>query len=194
MPHYCERYFGDIQEDGGPGVAEKEYVDALFTLLEYMNAFCISDYLPWLTFLDVDGHEQIVRDATRVMEKYQNPIIEDRLNQFKDGIRKQPQDLLDVMITLKDERGNHCENIERPHGTCMSARSTKAPPCDAIQPPSRLYKGCRRCWLLHSQRHPDVWDNPSKFDPSRHIKNSDTKVEITEPNLNFIAFSTGTRQ
>ncbi|KAI3683000.1 hypothetical protein L1987_83445 [Smallanthus sonchifolius] len=58
------RYFGEGVEDGGPGDEETEHVSALFIILKYLNAFCISDYFPWLRGkTDFDGHEKIIRTA-----------------------------------------------------------------------------------------------------------------------------------
>ena len=54
--HYCanairrmifgKRFFREGREDGGPSVEDEEHVDALFTILEYVYSFCISDYIP----------------------------------------------------------------------------------------------------------------------------------------------------
>ncbi|GAU47455.1 hypothetical protein TSUD_404040 [Trifolium subterraneum] len=51
------RYFGNGSEDFGPGFEEVEYVEAVFTVLQYLFAFSISDFMPCLRGLDLDGHE-----------------------------------------------------------------------------------------------------------------------------------------
>ncbi|KAK5820031.1 hypothetical protein PVK06_025075 [Gossypium arboreum] len=51
------------------------------------------------------GHEKIVEDATNVLEKYNNPIIEDRIQQWRDGKKHEPQDLLDVFVSLTGDNG-----------------------------------------------------------------------------------------
>ncbi|MFS7939011.1 putative valine N-monooxygenase [Helianthus anomalus] len=43
---FGKRFFGQGMEDGGPGEEETEHVAALFTILGYAFAFCITDYLP----------------------------------------------------------------------------------------------------------------------------------------------------
>ncbi|KAK8717812.1 hypothetical protein V6N13_045066 [Hibiscus sabdariffa] len=113
--HYCgnmmrklvfnRRYFGEGKADGGPGFEEEEHVKAIFTSLAHVYSFCISDYLPFLRGLDLEGHEKIVEEATMVMDKYHSPIIEDRIQQWRDGKTNEPQDLLDVMISLTDDNG-----------------------------------------------------------------------------------------
>ncbi|MBA0754866.1 hypothetical protein Gogos_020403, partial [Gossypium gossypioides] len=111
--HYCcnvtrklifnRRHLGEGKADGGPGFEEEEYVDAIFALVIHLYSFCISDYLTFLRYLDRKGHEKIVEDATSVLEKYNNPIIYDRIQQWRDGKKHEPQDLLDVFVSLTDD-------------------------------------------------------------------------------------------
>ncbi|KAG4192988.1 hypothetical protein ERO13_A07G192700v2 [Gossypium hirsutum] len=113
--HYCcnvtrklifnRRYLGEGKADGGPGFEEEEYVDAIFALVIHIYSFCISDYLPFFRGLDLEGHEKIVEDGTRILEKYNNPIVEDKIQQWRDGKKHEPQDLLDVLVSLTDDNG-----------------------------------------------------------------------------------------
>ncbi|KAK8674308.1 hypothetical protein V6N13_112601 [Hibiscus sabdariffa] len=113
--HYCgnvmrklvfnQRYFGEGKADGGPGFEEEEYIEAIFTSLAYVYSFSVSDYLPFLRGLDLERHETIVGEATRVLNKYHDPIIEDRILKWRDGKIDKPQDLLDVLISLTDDNG-----------------------------------------------------------------------------------------
>ncbi|KAK8674312.1 hypothetical protein V6N13_112605 [Hibiscus sabdariffa] len=113
--HYCgnvtrklvfnQRYFGEGKADGGPGFEEEEHIEAIFTSLAYIYSFCISDYLPILRGLDLEGHEKIMKKATRVMDKYHDPMIEDRIRKQRDGKIGEPQDLLDVLVSLTDDNG-----------------------------------------------------------------------------------------
>ncbi|MFQ6654968.1 hypothetical protein Gotur_025721 [Gossypium turneri] len=114
--HYCgnvirkmmfnRRYLGKGKADGGPCFEEEEYVDAIFTILAHIFSFCISDYLPFLRGLELEGHGKVMEEATKVLEKYHDPIIEDRIQQWRDGRKHEPQDLLDVLVSLTDENGN----------------------------------------------------------------------------------------
>ncbi|KAI4325868.1 hypothetical protein MLD38_031231 [Melastoma candidum] len=119
--HYCgnvirrlvfnKRYFGDVvPANGGPTKDEERHVDALFNSLNYLYAFCVSDYLPMLVGLDLDGHEKIVKETVRTINELHEPIINERIQQWhKDDVdgskKKVPEDLLDVLITLKDGNG-----------------------------------------------------------------------------------------
>ncbi|KAJ7959934.1 Cytochrome P450 [Quillaja saponaria] len=99
---FNKRFFGNGMKDGGPSHEEIEHVDAIFTMLKFIYAFCISDYIPCLRGLDLDGHENIVKKAVRKVNQYHNPVIEERIQQWKDGRKKDVEDFLDVFITLKD--------------------------------------------------------------------------------------------
>jgi len=48
--------FGNIEE-------QEEQIDAVFTLIEYVYSFSISDYLPWLSVFDLDGHKAVLKKA-----------------------------------------------------------------------------------------------------------------------------------
>ncbi|KAI4353202.1 hypothetical protein L6164_002168 [Bauhinia variegata] len=114
--HYCGnvirkiifnmRYFGKNKKDGGPSNEEAEHVDALFTVLKYIYSFCVSDFMPCLRGYDLDGHEKIVKKAVKILNRYHDPIIEERIEQWKNGTKTDEKDLLDVLITLKDDNGN----------------------------------------------------------------------------------------
>ncbi|XP_037455698.1 tyrosine N-monooxygenase-like [Triticum dicoccoides] len=122
--HYCgnvirrlvfgRRYFGEPRPDGCPGTMEVEHMDAVFTSLGLLYAFCISDYLPWLRGigLDLDGHEKIVMEANATVNRLHDTVIDERWRQWKSGQREEVEDFLDVLITLKDAAGNPLLTIE----------------------------------------------------------------------------------
>ena len=103
---FNKRYFGKGREDGGPGAEELEHVEALLNVLKYLFAFSVSDYLPCLRGLDFDGHEEAMKKAADTLRKYHDPIIEDRIQQWKNGTRTREEDWLDVLISLKDANNN----------------------------------------------------------------------------------------
>ncbi|CAH2056703.1 unnamed protein product [Thlaspi arvense] len=114
--HYCgnvirklifnKRFFGEGREDGGPGAEEIEHINSLFTILKYLFSFCISDYVPCFRGLaDLDGHEKIMRTALGIVVKYQDPLVDERIKKLANGCKKEEEDLLDVLITLKDSDG-----------------------------------------------------------------------------------------
>ncbi|KAK7282955.1 hypothetical protein RIF29_12102 [Crotalaria pallida] len=115
--HYCgnvirksffnTRYFGKGGEHGRPGLEEMEHINSVFTLLKYVYAFSVSDYIPCLRgVVDLDGHESMIKKAMMNMSKYHDPIIEERFKQWNEGSKTDAEDLLDVMISLKDANNN----------------------------------------------------------------------------------------
>ncbi|KAK8333510.1 hypothetical protein V6Z12_A10G207000, partial [Gossypium hirsutum] len=99
------RYFGKGREDGGPGYEEEQHVESLFTVLMHLNSFILSDYVPWLRPLDLEGHEKIVSKAMRIVNGYHDPLVDERIKEWGQGKRKEPQDLLDALILAKDLNG-----------------------------------------------------------------------------------------
>ncbi|KFK24947.1 hypothetical protein AALP_AA8G046600 [Arabis alpina] len=101
------RHFGKGSEDGsGPGFEEIEHVESLFTVLTHLYAFALSDYVPWLRFLDLEGHEKIVSGAMKNLSKYNDTFVDKRLMQWRNGKMKEPRDFLDMFIMAKDNDGN----------------------------------------------------------------------------------------
>ncbi|XP_058110632.1 phenylalanine N-monooxygenase-like [Magnolia sinica] len=107
---FNRRYFGVGREDGGPGIEEEEHVEALFTVLSLLYAFSVSDYMPKLRWLDLDGHEKIMKRAIKIVNKYHDPIIDGRIKKWRGGQggvheKEEPEDLLDLLISVKDADG-----------------------------------------------------------------------------------------
>jgi phenylalanine N-monooxygenase len=93
----------------GPGPDEVEHVDALFAVLSYLDAFCVSDYFPALVGLDLDGHEKVIMDVMRTLNRLHDPVIEERVEEWrllrKAGERRDIADFLDVLASLDGGAG-----------------------------------------------------------------------------------------
>jgi phenylalanine N-monooxygenase len=109
---FNKRYFGKGSKDGGPGVEEVEHVESLLSLLTHSYAFAVSDYLPCLRMLDLDGHEKIVIEAMRIVTSYEEPIIDERVEQWRHGKKEEAEDLLDTFILAKDSSGEPALSVE----------------------------------------------------------------------------------
>jgi phenylalanine N-monooxygenase len=109
---FNKRYFGKGSNDGGPGVEEVEHVESLWSLLTHIYAFAVSDYIPCLRVLDLDGHEKIVSKAMRIINSYEEPIIDERVEQWREGKKKEAEDLLDALILAKDSNGEPALSVE----------------------------------------------------------------------------------
>lgn len=120
--HYCgklirkiifnTRYFGKGREDEWPGFEEMEHVDSIFDLLNYIYAFSVSDYMPCLRGLDLDGHEKNVKEALKIIKKYHDPIVQERIKLWNDGLKVDEEDWLDVLVSLKDSNNNPSLTLE----------------------------------------------------------------------------------
>ncbi|XP_048128532.1 tyrosine N-monooxygenase-like [Rhodamnia argentea] len=268
---FSKRWFGEERADGGPTVAEEEHVEAVYTILKYLFAFCISDYFPWLVGLDLDGHERLVKEAISTVKKYHDPIIDSRIGKWRrfghsneEPTSDEPHDLLDVLITLKDSEGKPLltleeikaqvteimfASIDNPANAVEWALAeminqpemlkTAMDELDRVVGKERLVQECdiphlnyikacaREAFRLHPirpfvpthmamsdavvagyfipkgshvllsrpglGRNPKVWNNPLEFRPERHLTSECTEVQLTEPDLRFISFSTGRR-
>ncbi|KAL0539801.1 hypothetical protein IC582_024022 [Cucumis melo] len=120
--HYCgtvirrmifsRRYYGKGREDGGPSLEEEDHNQALLSILRHVNAFSISEFIPLLKKFDLDGHEKIVKRDLKVIRNNDEPIIEERVQDWRDGKKKKAEDILDILISLKNENGKSLLSIE----------------------------------------------------------------------------------
>ncbi|CAK7323491.1 unnamed protein product [Dovyalis caffra] len=214
--HYCAnlvrkmmfnvRFLGEGMEDGGPGFEEERHVEAIFTILNHLFSFCVSDFLPSLVGFDLDGHERVMKESHGIINKYHDPIIDQRVQQWKDGTKKDVEDLLDVLITLKDDNGNPLlSKDEIKAQTTACAREAfrlhpispfNVPHVSVVDTTVANYFIPKGSYVLLSRQglgsNPKIWDEPLKFKPERHLSGTNNVV-LTENNLRFISFSTGKR-
>ncbi|MFS7938180.1 putative isoleucine N-monooxygenase [Helianthus anomalus] len=258
---FGKRLFGQGMEDGGPGEEETEAMDALFTILKYVYAFCITNYLPWLRWkTDFDGHEYIMRNAIDIVRKYQDPLINERIQLWNNGDRKEKCDLLDVLITHENPKltpevikaqtvelmiatiDNTSNVIEWAIGEMIKeplilkraveeldhvvGRKKLVEECDLRQ--LNYLKACiKETFRLHPfvpflplhvstkdttiagyfipksshvilsrfglGRNQNVWEDPLRYDPDRHLRGEGKQVFLSDNDLKLISFSTGNR-
>lgn len=122
---FGKRCFGDGEPPpssamsvAGPAGAddEQEHVDALFTLVNYVYSFCVSDYYPWLVGLDLDGHEKVAKGVMNTLDRLHGPIIDQRVREWSQrrevGDRRDAADILDVLVALEDADGQPVLSID----------------------------------------------------------------------------------
>ncbi|KAJ9550543.1 hypothetical protein OSB04_014588 [Centaurea solstitialis] len=258
---FGKRFFGEGMEDGGPGEEETEHVAAIFTILKYVYAFCITDYFPWLRGkTDFDGHEKKMRTAIQTVRKYQDPLIDERIQMWNDGTRKVEDDLLDILIKHENPKltpeeikaqiielmlaaiDNPSNAIEWAMGEMIKEpmilkRAVKELDHEVGRdrlveerdlPQLNYLKACiKEVFRLHPfvpfnpphvsmmdttiagyfipkgshvmlsrrglGRNPNVWMNPMRFDPDRHLGVEGNRVVLSDNELKMVSFSTGRR-
>ncbi|XXG85996.1 hypothetical protein AAC387_Pa11g0990 [Persea americana] len=213
---YNQRNLGNGQEDGGPGVEEEEHVEALFTVLSLLYAFSVSDYIPKLRWMDLDGHEKIMKKAIRIKAQ-----AADLIYASVDNPSNAVEWALAEMLNQPKVLQKAVEEVDRAVGKERLVQESDFSELNYI-------KACaREAFRLHPiapfnlphvatadatvggnfipmgshvllsriglGRNPKVWDDPLRFNPDRHLKDTATDVELTENDLRFISFSTGRR-
>uniref|UniRef100_A0A0E0P5D8 Tyrosine N-monooxygenase n=1 Tax=Oryza rufipogon TaxID=4529 RepID=A0A0E0P5D8_ORYRU len=97
---FGRRHFNSGDGNIGPGHEEEAHIDALFTALDYLGAFSVSDYFPAL----------VVNGLMDTFNRLHDPIIMERMEEWKSlrtkgDKRREVADFLDVLISLEDAQG-----------------------------------------------------------------------------------------
>ncbi|KAG0548762.1 hypothetical protein BDA96_01G195300 [Sorghum bicolor] len=201
---------------------EEEHIDALFTLVNYVYSFCVSDYYPGLVGLDLDGHEKVARAVMSTLDRLHGPIIDERIREWshrrrrKVGDKKDAEDILDVLVSLEDEDGQPLLSIDE-----IKAQTVWAV-AEMMNKPGVMQKAMEELdtvvgkerltcttvaagyYLIPKGSHvivsriglgknPRVWPEPLEFRPERHLSDGAGVVVLAEPDLRFVTFGTGKR-
>ncbi|XP_076948592.1 phenylalanine N-monooxygenase CYP79D16-like [Bidens hawaiensis] len=258
---FGKRLFGREMEDGGPSEEEAQHVDAFFNILEYIYAFSITDYFPWLRGkIDLDGHEKIVRTAIETIRKSQDPLVDERIRMWSNGARKEKCDMLDVLIKLENPKltpeeikaqivevmiaaiDNTSNAIEWAMAEMINEPMILKRAVEELEnivghqklveeqdiPQLNYIKACiKEAFRLHPfapfmpphlslsdttvagyfipkgshvfvsryglGRNANVWVDPLRFNPDRHLCGEGKQVVLSDDNLRLISFGTGKR-
>jgi phenylalanine N-monooxygenase len=103
------------------------HVAALFTALNHLYSFCVSDYFPALAGLDLEGHEMVSKNVMRVLNRLHDPIIEERICERSGklercGEKKEARDLLDVLVYLEDADGQPLLSLQEIRAQTMVSK------------------------------------------------------------------------
>ncbi|KAM0851284.1 hypothetical protein ACQ4PT_052538 [Festuca glaucescens] len=156
------------------------HVAALFTALNHLYSFCVSDYFPALVGLDLEGHEMVSKNVMRVLNRLHDPIIAERIRErsttlWKGGEKKEARDFLDVLANLEDADGQPLLNLEEIRAHTMEMMSA------TIDNPSNAVE-----WALAEMMNkPEVLQKA--IDELDVVVGKDTLVEESDiPRLNYL--------
>ncbi|KAG8378517.1 hypothetical protein BUALT_Bualt08G0145300 [Buddleja alternifolia] len=67
------------------------------------GAFNIGDWIPWLSFLDLQGYVKKMKALSKKMDRFHNYVIDDHLARRAAGKDFIPKDLVDVLLQLAED-------------------------------------------------------------------------------------------
>ncbi|EOY20105.1 Cytochrome p450 79a2, putative [Theobroma cacao] len=81
-----------------------------------------------------NGHEKTVCKAMKIVSEYQDPLIDERVQEWREGKRTEPEDLLDAFILAKDSNGKPSLSIEEIRAQCAELMlATVDNPSNAVE-------------------------------------------------------------
>ncbi|GJN22666.1 hypothetical protein PR202_gb10254 [Eleusine coracana subsp. coracana] len=115
--HYCGKCHSPdiVQQAVLRGAAARQWArpargaadgPAVFTSLGLLYAFCVSDYLPWLVGLDLDGHEKMIREAHETINKLHDTDAQGNPLLSIEEVKAQSQE---IMLVAADNPSNAVE-------------------------------------------------------------------------------------
>jgi phenylalanine N-monooxygenase len=131
---FGKRCFSDeiaASSTSGPGHDEVAHVAALFTALNHLYNFCVSDYFPTLVGLDLEGHEMVSKSVMAVLNRFHDPIIEERIRERstnalkKGGEKKEVKDFLDALVYLEDADGQPLLSLQEIRAQTMVSTASQ---------------------------------------------------------------------
>ncbi|KAL0712247.1 hypothetical protein Bca4012_019225 [Brassica carinata] len=105
---FGRKHFKETTKDGSLGPMEKEHFDAIFKALDCFFSFYIADYYSFFRGWNLQGEEVVLREAVDVIAKYNKMIIDEKIDLWRknyDANKNVPKDWLDILFTLKDDKG-----------------------------------------------------------------------------------------
>ncbi|XP_031122106.1 dimethylnonatriene synthase-like [Ipomoea triloba] len=71
------------------------------------GAFNLGDWLPWLSFLDLQGYVKQMKELNRVFDRFHNIVLDDHMAKKKEAAEKNdgfvPKDMVDVLLQMAED-------------------------------------------------------------------------------------------
>ncbi|CAN6459947.1 unnamed protein product [Victoria cruziana] len=207
-----KRYFveGSSEEDE----EGKELLQALEQIANLFGLFTVSDAIPWLEWLDLDGHVRAMKKAHRKLDKIVSKWVADHRRRRDSGETINNPDFIDILISrLQDEQ---LPDVHPPDaiinatafnmviaGTTTTSDTLEWALSLLLNHPHELKKaqdeldfhvGLERQVVESdiSKLDPRVWSDPEEFEPSRFVT-THREVKLGGQCFELIPFGSGKR-
>lgn len=71
------------------------------------GAFNIGDWIPWLSFMDLQGYVKQMKDLNRVFDRFHNIVLDDHMAKKKEAAEKNDsfvaKDMVDVLLQMAED-------------------------------------------------------------------------------------------
>ncbi|ESQ35174.1 hypothetical protein EUTSA_v10007301mg [Eutrema salsugineum] len=110
-----------FSDEGRLGKEEKRHLEAIFETLNCLPCFSPADYLEkWFKGWNIDGQEKRVKVNSKIVRSYNNPIIDERVELWREkGGKAAVEDWIDTFITLKDGNGKYLVTPDEIKAQCV---------------------------------------------------------------------------
>ncbi|GLT84060.1 hypothetical protein SLE2022_023110 [Rubroshorea leprosula] len=193
---------------GGPLHGEErnsigpEFIRLVRELVELLSRPNLSDLFPVLAPFDLQGIESKVKKVFLWFDQMFESVIAGRT---KDSDKRKNKDLLQFLLEMKhqgDEGRTPCLSMDEIKALFMdillgatetSSTTVEWAMTKMLQHPTKMRRGSRimiNAWKI--QRDPEVWKNPSEFEPERFLKEP-RKGDYNGNFFSFLPFGSGRR-
>ncbi|XP_019155535.1 PREDICTED: flavonoid 3'-monooxygenase-like [Ipomoea nil] len=112
------KYFTETEADHQGSVVAESFPRHLAVRLEDLQhlvdqwfllngAFNLEDWLPWLSFLDLQGYVKQMKELNRVFDRFHNIVLDDHMAKKKEVAEKKdgfvPKDMVDVLLQMAED-------------------------------------------------------------------------------------------
>lgn len=113
-----------FSDEGRLGQAERDHLDTIFDTLNCLPSFSPADYLEkWFVGWNIDGQEKRVVMYCNKLRSYNNPIVDERVELWREkGGKAAVEDWIDMFITLKDENGKYLITPDEVKAQCVVSK------------------------------------------------------------------------
>ncbi|KAG6400077.1 hypothetical protein SASPL_141565 [Salvia splendens] len=170
---------------------------------------------------DLDGNKKMITDAIKNVRKYHDQAIEKRMEMWKLGLKSEDNDILGILINLKNSQNRPLLSIREIKAVILEmmlatidnpSNAVKWTMAEMINQPDILAKACEELDRVIGKnrlvQESDLSklnyvkaclkesfrihpDEPLRFKPERHIVDEVSNVSLVDHDLRILSFSTG---